>query len=158
MKSVSTQYSVVRKLLFISTFPVLLTSCLWRSPVEVVIVDKKTTLTERPLIIKCIPPLYRSRDSVAVKFVFSEKWNIYTNREQERRGFEFGNGKVVFLKVALIGHTGRRYVNDSVTLSGDDVTMGFGILPTNAKIVKIEITSSIEVECSKIYWYCYDPI
>jgi len=158
MKSVSTQYSVVRKLLFISIFPVLLTSCLWRSPVEVVLLEKTTTLTEKPLIIKCIPPLYRSRDGAGIYFAFSGKWNRIhrTINGKDRGGVELENGKVVFLKVALIDDAGKRYVNDSANLSGD-IKIGFA-LPANVKIVKVEITSSIEVECNKIYWYCSDQI
>ena len=75
---------------------------------------------------------------------------------KDRGGIELENGKVVFLKVSLIDDTGKRYINDNATLSGD-IQIGFA-LPTNVKIVTVEITSSTEIECNKIYWSCYDPI
>lgn len=139
-------------------FPVLFTSCLWRSPVEVVLLEKTTILTEKPLIIKCKTPLCRSRDGAWIKFVFSGKWNRIhrTINGKDRGGIEFENEKVVFLNVALTDNTGKRYINDSAGLSGD-IAINF-CLPTNVEIVKVEITSSIEVECNKIYWYCSDQI
>ena len=159
MKSNTMFHGIIGKLLLIIMSPVLLTSCLWRSPVEVVISDKKIILTEKPFIFKCTPPFYRSRDGAWLKFMFSRKWNIYrpiSGEGRDKGGIEFANGKVAFLKVSLIDDAGKCYVNDNATLSGD-VAFGFA-LPTNVKIVKVEVTSSTEIECHKIYWYCSDQI
>lgn len=135
-----------------------LASCLWRKPVEIVISDKKLILTKTPLTINCPIPFRRTRKSAAILFQLTEDWNIYWPQDgSDRGGIKFKNGKIAFLEVTLVATNGQTYNSNKGQLSGG-FTINFSRLPESVKIVKIKVSSSIDVECDKISWYCYDPI
>ena len=158
MKNSSSKYVRFLKKMLLVIFSLCLISCLYRKPQDVVISNKQITLTTTPLTIKCPTPLFRNRKSAAVQFQISEDWNIYWPKDGScRGGVEFKNGKIAFLDVTLTDSEGKTYSNNKGRLSGD-FAINFSTLSKSVKIVKITITSSLEIECDKIYWHCYDPI
>ena len=155
MKHNAMRYGIIGKSLLIIMLPVLLASCFWRSSVEVVIADGKTILTENPLIIKCKKPFYRSRDSAAIHFSTIQR--CFLAWENNRGGMDL-NGRKVFLIVTLIDSNGNSYTNNSGGMAGDSFAVSFSNLSTKTKIVEIRIASSADFYCSKIVWYCFDPV
>jgi len=158
MKKDINKYLLFFRFILLGVFLTLLTSCFLQKPANIIISEKKILLTTTPLIIKCPTPFTRTRKSGAVQFEFLDNWNIYWSPSEEGRGgIKLGDGRIVFISVTLIDSNGKSYSSDKGRLSGG-FAINFSMLPQNVKIIKMKVSSSIDVKCKKIYWHCYDPI
>jgi len=158
MKNSFNKYARFLKLLLLVIFPIFLISCLYRKPEDVVISNKKITLTPTPLTIKCPTPFYRTRKRGKVCFTISKHWILARAKDgSNKAGMEFEDGNIIFLDVSLIDSNKKRYLAKGYSLSGG-FSAHYPNLPENVKIVEMVVTSSSNIVCDKISWRCYDPI
>jgi hypothetical protein len=81
------------------------------------------------------------------------RWDLISSKEGK---IDLRNGRNAIIKVTLIDSKGRRYKAAGYGMAGEAYAAYFGI--PKIKFVKVEVTSSINIDCSEVSWYCFDPI
>ena len=130
---------------------ILLSSCIMKVT-RVLISNKKVKLTTTPLTIVCPTPFYRTGESASVEFLIKKKWSL-----GKQGGIKLVNGEIVFLDVVVIDSKGNKYSTKDFG-KNTCFSASFSDIPKNAKIIKVTITSTREIECDKIYWESFNPI
>ena len=119
------------------------------------LLDTKVTLSEVPIIVDC--KLKRNKEIGMISFVLQDDW------EADRGRIKIMDGRVAEISVILIDSNGTEYKTDKYgealgKESGKVFNAYFSAISKQTRIVKVKITSSLDVECEKIYWHCYDPL
>ena len=146
--------TLVRILFFLPL--IFINSCLYRKPVNIVLLNKNIILSQKPTVIECSKPLRIMRNSVSLQLKPLSNFSLVKNRD--RLGINFDNEEKVFLNVIVTDNSGKQYSNNTGGKYGRHFAVYFSDLPKNSKIIKIEITASKKMECKEICWYGYDPI
>lgn len=139
---------------FLGAFLIFLTSCLYRKPIEIVISSKKLELTNSPLLIKSSTPFSSQRKLNYIGLFLAKKWSLEKSSEGKIR---FEDGSTANIKIVLIDNSGIRYRAGNYGMAGWKFAAYYNI-PKNIKITKVEITSSVNLYCNKVVWYCFNPI
>lgn len=118
--------------------------------------EGELTISPKPTIIVCKTPLRPTRESNAILLVFSEDWSLDGTRVKLK------NGNIASLKITLVDNKGNEhttgYYGQTIGNGIHGFRADFSDLQKGIQIVKVEVTSSVELKCQQILWHCYDPI
>ena len=132
---------------------ILMLTCCMRNPHEITISNKSILLTSEPIKFKLDEVIYRNREIASILL------NLAPYILKVKKGVVMlADGRKGAIEVVLTDNRGIKYKANYYGTVGDSFSASFSHLKKNVKISTIEISSSIEILCSRVYWYCFDPI
>ena len=141
------------KFLILGIVLLILSSCYWK-PEVVTIFKGQIKLSKTPTVIELTKPLYRTKNLAEIHLSLSRKWYL----ENTDGNLKFENDEIATINITIIDTNGHIYIPKGYGSSGNNFCAFFSYLPKNIKIVTIKVTSSIEIDCKEISWFCVNPI
>lgn len=126
-------------------------SCM-SQPSEMIISDKNCVLKKTYTVFETPTKLSRNRNRASVQIYFSNTFTF------ENGILKVENGNVAIIDVVLIDDVGKTYTTKYYGMEGYAYAAKFPHLDKNIKIVFVKISSTADVFCKRIAWYCFDPI